>query len=175
MLNKLSLMGVVIVASALTSFAQAPKDLPPGTYVTPAEMEHELKTAPNQAASLIDRPVRIVRSGDHNIGVANVKRTSGDKTALIHDKIDEIYYILEGGGTLVTGGTVTDAEKSGPSDTIGPGWRGKSIQGGDSRHVGPGEVIFVPAGTPHMFTSMDGKEVHYLIYRIDPTRVLPTK
>lgn len=160
---------------ALSAFGQAPKDVAPGVYVTPGDMKHEMDTAPNPAATLKDRPVRIVRSGDHNIGVANVKRTSGDTTALIHDKIDEIYYILEGSGTLTTGGTVVAAEQTGKSDTIGPGWRGKSIQGGTSRHVEPGEVIFVPAGTPHMFTAMDGNEVHYLIYRIDPTRVLPNK
>jgi hypothetical protein len=67
------------------------------TYVTPAEMTTAFKTAPHQDAPLIDMPVRVIDAGGHYLGVAMVRRTSADQNALVHDKIDEIYYVLEGG------------------------------------------------------------------------------
>jgi mannose-6-phosphate isomerase-like protein (cupin superfamily) len=161
-----------VAASAQTSPAQKPGAS--ATYVTPAQMTEALKSAPNQAAPLIDRPVRVVDAGGHYLGVAMVQRTSADQNALIHDKIDEIYYVLEGGGTLVTGGTLLKAEQTSDSPTIGPGWKGASIQGGESRRVNVGDVVFIPAGVPHMFSQLDGP-IRYLVYRVDPSRVLGLK
>ena len=167
---------LVLAFSTSLIYAQAPKSKPiaPATYVSPADMENELKTAPDQAAHLMDRPVRVIESGTHQIGVAIVKRTDADQSALIHDNIDEIYYVLEGGGTLVTGGKLTNEVHTGTSPTIGPGWKGTGIEGGESRRVDKGEVIMIPAGTPHMFTKLDGT-IRYLIYRVDPTDVTALK
>ena len=172
----MSRLALVLAFSASLIYAQAQKSKPvaPATYVTPAEMTEELRTAPNQAAHLIDRPVRVIESGTHQIGVAIVKRTDADQNALIHDNIDEIYYVLEGGGTLVTGGKLTGEKHTGASPTIGPGWTGTGIEGGESRRVDPGQVIMIPAGTPHMFTKLDGT-IRYLIYRVDPTDVTALK
>lgn len=103
-----------------------------------------------------------------------VQRTSADQNALIHDKIDEIYYVLEGGGTLVTGGTLVNAKQTTSSPTIGPGWSGSSIQGGQSRRVNAGDVVFIPAGVAHMYSQLDGT-IRYLTYRVDPSRVLALK
>jgi len=171
---------LVLAFSATLIHAQAPKSekpkgaAEPGTFVTPAEMTEELRTAPNQAAHLIDRPVRVIEAGTHQIGVAIVKRTDADQGALVHDKIDEIYYVLEGGGTIVTGGKLVNEEHTGTSPTIGPGWKGTAIQGGETRRLNAGEIVMIPAGTPHMFTKLDGP-IRYLIYRVDPGDVLALK
>ena len=167
-----SILVVFIACPALR--AQAPKSPGAATYVTPSEMTTALKTAPDQSAPLIDRPVRVIEAGGHNLGVAMVQRTSADQIALIHDKIDEVYYILEGGGMLVTGGTLVKAEQTPSSRTIGPGWKGASIKDGQSRRVNPGDVVFIPAGVAHMFTQLDGP-IRYLVYRVDPSRVLELK
>jgi len=91
----------------------------------------------------------------------------------VHDKIDEIYYVLEGGGTLVTGGTLVNGKEAASNPTIGPGWRGTGIQRGETR-ITAGDLVFIPAGTPHMFSQIDGT-IRYLTYRVDPSRVLGLK
>ena len=48
----------------------------------------------------------------------------------------------------------------------GPSLSGER-QGGDSRHVGPGDVIIIPAGTPHSFSALDSP-ISYLVFRFDP-------
>lgn len=160
--------------SAPAIYAQASKSGASATYVTPAEMKTALKSAPHQDAPLIDMPVRVIEAGDHNLGVALVQRTNADQNALIHEKIDEIYYVLEGGGTLITGGTLVNPKQTTSSPTIGPGWNGSSIQGGQTRRVTAGDVIFIPAGVPHMYSQLDGT-IRYLVYRVDPSRVLALK
>ncbi len=164
----------VVLMSASAIYAQASKGGASATYVTPAEMKTALKSAPHQDAPLIDMPVRVIEAGDHNLGVALVQRTNADQNALIHEKIDEIYYVLEGGGTLITGGTLVNPKQTTSSPTIGPGWNGSSIQGGQTRRVTAGDVIFIPAGVPHMYSQLDGT-IRYLVYRVDPSRVLALK
>ena len=144
------------------------------TYVTPSEMTSAFKTAPHQDAPLIDMPVRVIDAGGHYLGVAMVRRTSADQNALVHDKIDEIYYVLEGGGTMITGGKLVNGKQTTGSATIGPGWSGSSIQAGQSRRVNVGDVVIIPAGMPHMFSQLDGT-IRYLVYRVDPNRVIALK
>ena len=79
----------------------------------------------------------------------------------------EIYQIVEGAGTLVIGGTIDDAKdtdltrlNAGPSQT-------GAHRGGESRRVGPRDVIIIPAGTPHRFSALDGP-ITYLVYRFEP-------
>ena len=166
--------GLTLSVSITALFAQAPASRPPATFVTPSEMTTAFKGAPNQSAPLIDMPVRVVDAGRHYLGVAMVRRTSADQSALVHDKIDEIYYMLEGGGTLITGGALLNAKQTLSSPTIGPGWNGTSIEHGATRRVNPGDVIFITAGTAHMFSQLDGP-IRYLVYRVDPSKVISLK
>ena len=165
---------LTLLAACAAIYAQAPKAGGSATYVTPAEMTTALKGAPRQDAPLIDMPVRVIDAGGHYLGVAMVQRTNADQNGLIHEKIDEIYYVLEGGGTLITGGTLVNPKETKSSPTIGPGWSGSSIQGGQSRRVAPGDVVFIPAGVPHMYSQLDGT-IRYLVYRVDPNRVIALK
>jgi len=168
------ILALILTCVCCLVSAQAPKSVAAATYVTSGDMADALKSAPNQAAAVIDMPIRVIKAGDRYLGVAMVQRTTGDQGALTHDKIDEIYYILEGGGTLLTGGTLVNGKESASNLKIGPGWSGTGIQGGESRRVAAGDVVFIPAGTPHMFSQLDGP-IRYLTYRIDPTRVLGLK
>lgn len=172
-MHKLHLAIITLVATAVLG-AQTPKPAAPATYVTPQDMNAAFKAMPNQTAALIDAPTKVIDAGGHYLGVALVRRTSSDVNALSHDKIDEIYYILEGGGTLITGGSVVAGKHSESSASIGPGWSGKSIENGQTRHVNTGAVIMITAGTPHMFSQLDGT-IRYLVYRVDNSKVISLK
>jgi uncharacterized protein YjlB len=75
---------------------------------------------------------------------------------------------------MVTGGKLVNEKHTDASPTIGPGWSGTAITGGETRQVKAGEVVMIPAGTPHMFTQLDGT-FRYLVYRVDPADVLALK
>jgi glc operon protein GlcG len=76
----------------------------------------------------------------------------------VHLTDTDIIYMLEGSATFVTGGELVDAETIAPNEIRGP-----SIRGGDSRRITKGEVIVVPAGTPHWFKQVDGPVLYYVV------------
>jgi glc operon protein GlcG len=83
-----------------------------------------------------------------------------DKAGLaeVHLKDADIIYVQEGGATFVTGGTVVDP-KNVASDEI----RGAQINGGETRQISQGDVIIVPAGTPHWFKEIPGPMTYFVV------------
>ena len=78
--------------------------------------------------------------------------------------------MLEGAGTLVTGGTLVDERRDGASTTV----RGSRIDGGVSRRITKGDVVIIPGRTPHWWSALDG-DIRYLIIRADPDNRIPLK
>src|SRR5207237_1397213 len=133
------------------------------------------------AKKLTDVPIRTVDAGGHNISVAVVHRDKGTNLTgmAAHDKVSEVYYVVEGSGTFVTGGALVKPQKrESSSDTVkqlsGPGYAGSGIQGGTSRRLSKGDMVIIPAGTPHGFTDVQ-ETITYTIVRIDPARLLALK
>jgi glc operon protein GlcG len=76
----------------------------------------------------------------------------------IHEQDADIIYVLAGRATLVTGGQLVGAQ------TVAPGEiRGAEIKGGETRVISPGDVIIVPAGTPHWFKEVPGPLNYYVV------------
>jgi mannose-6-phosphate isomerase-like protein (cupin superfamily) len=67
-----------------------------------------------------------------------------DGVAEVHDNFADIFCVLAGRATLVTGGTVIGAHSIGPGET-----RGEHIEGGSRQELCVGDVAHVPAGVPH--------------------------
>lgn len=103
---------------------------------------------------------------------------AGSPTGLWHQGQTETYLIISGSGTLVTGGKVVNGRKSAPESQVtkvlnGPSCSG-SIAGDDvvKRVVNVGDIIIIPAGTPHGWVDI-GDHVDYLSIRPDPQRTIP--
>jgi len=76
----------------------------------------------------------------------------------IHDSDTDIFYVLEGSATFVTGGKATELR------TIGPGEkRAKSIAEGEERHLMKGDVVVIPNGVPHWFKEVNGPFLYYIV------------
>jgi mannose-6-phosphate isomerase-like protein (cupin superfamily) len=92
-------------------------------------------------------------------GIAVRRRSGGGEPqyAIIHPLSTEIYYIVEGTASLVTGG-VLDPPPAAPADPDVV--RSKTIKNGVTRKVRKGDVIVVPPGTPHWFDAIDGTIIY---------------
>jgi len=71
--------------------------------------------------------------------------------ASTHNKDAELFYVVEGRGTVVTGGTLQNERRPNPDNASGTG-----IDGGASRTITAGDWVLVPEKTPHWFTQIDG-------------------
>ncbi len=80
--------------------------------------------------------------------------------AEVHDRADDVYYILEGKATLMLGGTL-DAPRE-----ISPGeWRSKTVTGNQTIEVAKGDLIIVPRGTPHR-RSTQGRAFSMILIKV---------
>jgi len=127
-----------------------------------------------------DRQIKVVDLGKYNLGVGVLRRgptkEGAPVGAIAHSQVTEVYYIISGGGTLVTGGTIVGqkplaAESEVVRIAVGASVSG-TFQGGERRLVGPGDVVIIPAGVPHGFADIKD-HVTYLSVRPDPDHVLP--
>jgi mannose-6-phosphate isomerase-like protein (cupin superfamily) len=80
--------------------------------------------------------------------------------AEMHDKTNHVFIIVDGEATFVTGGTLTNAKLVSPGQT-----RADGIEGGDVHHLSKGDVITIPANTPHWWkdTSKTGSVGYYAV------------
>lgn len=162
-------LGVSALLVALSTAAQTPPI--PATDVSHADIQNFIDALPPNVVS--DKPIRIVDVGGYHVGVYGVLRpkTVAQEANEHHTKVTEIYYILAGNATLVTGGSIPDPHPLTGSATT---FQGKHIDGGVSRKVTPGDVVIIPGNTPHWFSSQDG-DLKYLIFRPDPESTLKLK
>ncbi|HJZ70212.1 MAG TPA: hypothetical protein VKE51_00655 [Vicinamibacterales bacterium] len=137
----------------------APSAPAPATYMTEAELMTTLKEAAKSAPAMHTAPVQ---NADHYR--INVVRRTTPQGAIAHPDGTEVHHIVDGGGTLVTGGTIIR-----PTAAGGRGSTGATIDGGVTRHVAKGDVILIPAGTPHWYKDLDGT-ITYLEVRFDLPR-----
>ena len=177
------LIGVVGVVGALAAQGdpQPSCKMCPGTYIAKSEVDAYIAKA--VAEKLIDQQARDVDIGKAHIGIGVVHRGKLDAPApesvAEHDLVSEVYHIIEGTATLVTGPDIADMKRRPATmETVrlfnGPGNNGSTIRNGVAHQLKPGDVMVIPAGTGHWFTKIDDHLV-YLMVRIDPDKVTPLK
>ena len=81
----------------------------------------------------------------------------------VHDKETDVFYVVDGAATFVTGGTMVGGKSTGPGQ-----WRGKDIRGGETRHLAKGDVVVIPAGIPHWFKQVSPSISYYVVKVLKP-------
>ena len=91
--------------------------------------------------------------------------------AAVHEKDAELMVVLEGTGNIVTGGKLVD-EKRNNANNLG----GSSITGGKSQAVVKGDMLIVPANTPHQVIPTGGAPIVLMTMHVPhpPTNWPPT-
>ena len=175
------------ISAPIAAQAQQPNDpspvvLPghrydlPATLITAAQIEAHKKNM--IGAKLTDVPMNMVKSGggrdDHQFGISIVNRYKGQKNPnyAVHDDVAEVYYVLEGKGHMKLGGKITDWKRRPVSQGNGKGSAGTTAVGAQDVTIAKGDVLIIPAGTPHKWEDAD-EFTSYVVVRIDPDGVAP--
>src|SRR3984885_12902064 len=125
---------------------QAPKQ--PKTYTSAKEVAAMMAKAKNERkqdqANFIQSLLQLAPYG------ANLEYRGVVGPAAVHEKEAELFYVIDGSGTLVTGGKLVGETRNGENLT------GTAIDGGDSKAVAKGDFFIVPENTPHWFSKING-------------------
>src|SRR5713226_7623425 len=134
-------------ANAAKDLAAAPPEAAPGkvTYFNKEKVAESFA----KGAVLFD---------DSDKYMVHTSRRDKPGVAEVHIKDADIIYMQEGSATFVTGGTVVDPKPIAPAEI-----RGNEITGGETQTITKGDVIIVPAGTPHWFKEVSAPMMYYVV------------
>lgn len=90
--------------------------------------------------------------------MVNASRRDQPGMGEVHTKDADIIYVLDGTAMFVTGGSLVE-----PHNIAADEIRGKEISGGETRRLAKGDVIVVPAGTPHWFKEVNAPFLYYVV------------
>lgn len=175
-------VGAYVGTQAQPASGPSPLRLPghrydlPATLISAAQIEAHKQSM--LAAKETDIAMTMVKMGggsdNAQIGVSVVLRPKGgeNKYYAVHDDVAEVYYVIEGKGTMKVGGTITDWERRPVSVENGEGSRGTIAVGAKDVTISKGDMLIIPAGTPHKWESSD-QFTYYVVVRADPKGVAP--
>lgn len=101
------------------------------------------------------------RIGDWGNHAAVLERLEGATPAEIHENLSDVFVITSGETTLTVGGVIEEPKNTAPGEV-----RGKSITGGTSRKLSAGDIVHIPAKTPHQLSVEAGKPSTYLVLKV---------
>jgi mannose-6-phosphate isomerase-like protein (cupin superfamily) len=138
-------LGVLVASTSLA--AQAP---PTAVTTIPA--------AKVTAAFAKGRP--LIENSAYKV---HASRRDAPGQAEVHGLDTDIFHVLEGSATLVTGGQIADAKETAPNER-----RGAAITGGTSQRLVKGDIVIVPKGVPHQFTQASSPFLYYTVKVTQP-------
>ena len=159
-----------------------PLQLPNHRYDLPATLLPAARLEAHKAKMLADKdddvPMNMVKAGGssdkHQVGISIVYRLKGQSNPnfAVHDDVAEVYHVLEGKGRMLLGGKIVDWQRRPTSAGNGPGSGGTKSEGAKEIQIAKGDVLIIPAGTPHRWLMAD-EFTAYMVVRIDPNGVTP--
>jgi mannose-6-phosphate isomerase-like protein (cupin superfamily) len=141
------------ISLSLTMFVMAAWAQPAGqtakTYTSTADIMAMINKAKSERKQ--DQPLvtqRILQLAPYN---ANLEYRASVGPAAVHEKEAEMFYVIDGSATMITGGKLVNEQRTNPENLSGT-----AIEGGMSRNIGKGDFIIVPENTPHWFSAING-------------------
>lgn len=152
----------LLVSAGAGLAAQAPATPPPtdrtkATHFSAADLQAAIGKLPT------DRPassVRVFTLAPYNVNVE--RRMPQAQGASLHEAQAEMFYVIEGTGTMLTGGTMVNPTRNGTNQSA------KTIDGGVRQVLNKGDFFIVPSGVPHQFVDLSGPLQVMAIYLPNP-------
>jgi quercetin dioxygenase-like cupin family protein len=170
-MRTLGMTFVLALVAAVVVMAGKPAATPPSASTAPIALSHP-SAAQMDAAAMVtyasaadvqallakakgERKEGQVMVAEHILSLApytaNLEYRPIEGAVAVHEKEAEMVYVIDGGGTLTTGGTVVGEKRTNATNLSGT-----AIDGGTVRTIAKGDFAVIPEGTPHQFKPANG-------------------
>ena len=159
MRNVVKLLASTFFIASLGASAQTMKS----DHWTTAELLERAKHLQQLAAKGDGSASETIEKYPHHYTMLAFRQHSGGGE--LHQNFADVFFILDGRATVVTGGTLLDQNTASPGEI-----RAKSVDGGTRQDVKAGDIVHIPAGMPHQTLVKDGDTVTYFVVKVEQTR-----
>jgi mannose-6-phosphate isomerase-like protein (cupin superfamily) len=146
-------IGLALALVSVSASAQQPGAPGPGqamkSFASSADvaaLAAKAKSERKEGQALVAQP--ILQLAPYNV---SLEYRAAVANAAVHEKEAELFFVVDGAATMVTGGKLTGETRTNAENLSGTG-----IEGGVSRHIAKGDFIMVPENTPHWFSAIEG-------------------
>ena len=138
----------IVVALVLLALSATAQKNPSAQVFSGAQIQHQLDELAGPSREKGSSGATLGDFGSHSLRLSLRSQSGG---AEVHGHFDDVMVVTQGTATLVTGGMLVEPQ-TGKDGEI----KGTSIRDGVSQAIGVGDVIHVPAGTPHQLLISKG-------------------
>lgn len=177
-MENLGIACITLILNVIPTLTCADSDYRVATVISAADLDAAKASADPDRVS--DQPLSHVESAEGRLGIGVVHRpvieAGGPINAIQHHKQSEVYRVMAGSGTLVTGATMTESSALDPDgrvvqNLVGPSDIGVIVEIENSQRIGEGDVVIIPAGVAHGFSEIT-EAITYMVVRVDPERLV---
>jgi len=126
---------------------------------TPAQLMDRAQHLRQQAAQADGSASETLEKYPHHYTMLAFRSHSGGGE--LHENYADLFYILDGTATVVTGGELADRKAAGLGEV-----RGTAVNGGSRQDIKAGDVVHIPAGMPHQMLLPQGSTITYFVVKI---------
>ena len=151
---------IALWAAVLTISSQVFAQAKPAEYHSAAELKQQFAklTADAKAKNAGSTGADWGAYENHALKLS-YRRSTGQ--AEVHVHLTDVMVVAAGSATIITGGTMVDPKNDNPNEI-----KGKSIEGGTRQVLSEGDIIHIPAGTPHQLVLDQGKDFQAFVIKI---------
>jgi len=147
-----TILGLALASGVARAQTPAPAAPPVNLFASSAEVQTLVANA--RRAHPAGQPMFSQRVLTLPPYAANLEHRTATAPPSLHEKTAELFYVVEGAATLVSGGKLIDEKRTNEANLGGTG-----IAGGDSRAIAKGDIFLIPQNTPHQILDPKGGEV----------------
>jgi mannose-6-phosphate isomerase-like protein (cupin superfamily) len=144
----------LLVLAPVLAFAQQPQPAAPAGAAAALKMFQTSPDVTAIVAKMKAQPAQPLRSSplfQMPPYTASIEYRTAVAAAAVHETEAELFYVIDGAGTMVVGGQLTESQRTNAQNLTG-----KAITGGVTQKVTKGDFMLVPAGSPHWFSAIQG-------------------
>ena len=146
----------LMLIAALIALPLAAQDPSKIVYYTGQQIEADIRKAP--ANSIGEQEINLIERTPQHAGIL-LRRTKPGR-AEVHTTEGDVWYVIDGGCVLATGGSLIAGKEVRPGQIQGSG-----ISGGTDYKLSKGDFIRIPPGVPHWVKQIDHGELVYIVVK----------